>query len=279
MATPLWALLTVVPLLLLVPLVAGLLAWVVLRPADAEPVARARLRRASGTGVAAATALVVVMLLPAAALAMASTEAAAVTVVVAGLLHVAVLWTAEAVTARPHAARRTALLVDEPRPPWRTALRAALVAAALGLLVVLGVSLLPGDAAPVLRLGPRVTLLVVAPAVLLAAVVLLAARQVARRAGDARLHPQVDDAGRARAEHRLLRAGAAGTVAALGLLLVGHQVREAAAHGDPVATTALVLGGLLLLVAAVVAVVPPPALPLRPDQGAPVEARAGTGDA
>jgi hypothetical protein len=272
-------LLAVLPLLLLVPVLAGVVAWAVLRPAEAEPVARARLRRASGTGAAAATALAAVLLLPATLLALGPVEAAAVAVVMASLLHVAVLWTAEAVTARPHAARRTALLVDEPRPPFRTALRAALVAAALGLLVVLGVALLQGDAAPVLRLGPRVTLLVVVPAVLLAAVVLLAARQVARRAGDARLHPQVDAGGRARAEHRLLRAGAAGTVAALGLLLVGHQVREAAADGDPVATAAVVLGGLLLLVAAVVAVLPPPALPLHPDQDAPVEARAGTGDA
>lgn len=255
----------VILLLLVVPLVTALLAWVVLRPADDEPVARARLRRASGTTAATATSVAVVVVLPSAALALGSPELAAPAFLLAGLLHVAVLWTGEALTARPHAARRTALLGAEPRPPLHTALVALVVGSLSGLLLLLAVALLSWRP-DVLQVPPNATLLTVVPAVVLTGMVLLASRQVGRRPSDSQLHPEVDASARARALHRLLRTGAAGTCAALGLVLAGIQMREAASAGDAVATAALVLGGLLVVVAAVVSVLPPPALLLRPDQ-------------
>ena len=281
-AGPLVVVLLVVLLLLVVPLVAALVAWAVLRPADDEPIARARLRRASGTTAAAATALAVVIVLPSAVLALRSPELGAPAFLLAGLLHVAVLWVGEALTARPHAARRTALLTAEPRPPLRTALVGLLVGATAGLLVLLAVALFAGGTASVLPVPPRGTLLAVVPAVVLTGVVLLASRQVRRRSSDSRLHPEVDSTARARAVHRLLRAGAAGTCAALGLVLLGMEMRAAASTGDAAATVALVLGGLLVVVAAVVAVLPPPGLLLRPDQAPAVtasEARLSTGAA
>jgi len=258
--------LLVVPLLTVVPLVAALVAWVVLRPADDEPVARARLRRASGTTTAAATALAVVIFLPAAVLALGSPELGAPALLLAGLLHVAVLWVGEALTARPHAALRTALLTAEPRTPLRTALTGLLVGAMAGLFLLLAVALFPGGTAGVLPLPPNGTLLAAVPAVVLTGLVLLASRQVRRRSSDSRLHPEVDATARARAVHRLLRAGAASTCATLGITLLGMEMRAAAATGDVTATAALVLGGLLVLVAAVVSVLPPPRLLLRPDQ-------------
>ena len=258
--------LLVVLLLPVVPLVTALVAWAVLRPADDEPVARARLRRASGTTAAAATALAVVIVLPSAVLALGSPELGAPAFLLAGLLHVAVLWVGEALTARPHAARRTALLTAEPRPPLRTALVGLLVGSAAGLLLLLGVALFAGRTADALPVPPRGALLAVVPALVLTGMVLLATRQVRRRPSDSRLHPEVDATARARAVHRLLRAGAAGTCAALGLVLLGVQMRAAASTGDVAATAALVLGGLLVVLAAVVSVLPPPGLLLRPDQ-------------
>ncbi len=266
-------------LLLVVALVAGLVAWAVLRPADGEPPARARLRRATGTTAATATAAAVPLLLGGALLALGAPELAAVVVVLAGLLHVGVLWCGEALTARPHAARRTALLAPGPPARTRTALVAVLAGSQAGLLVLLALALLDAPLGPLPAPPPNVTLLLGVPAVLLGALVVLAVRQVRRRSSDARLHPEVDAAGRARATHRLLRAGSAAGCAALGLALAAPQVPSAGTAADPPASAALVLGGVLVAVAAVVSLLPVPALPLRPEHGldAVLGQGAGTG--
>lgn len=252
------------PLLLVVPLVAGALAWAALRPGEGEPPARARLRRTSGTTVVAATTLVGLLLLLSAGLALGSPELATAVVVVAGLVGLTVLRVGEAVSARPRAVRRTALLVTEPRSPWRTALRVLLLVVAAGLLLVLADALTAGGDAVVT--GPNVALLTVVPAGLLVVGTLLAERQAGRASADPRLHPEVAAAGRARAAHRALRAGAASVTAALGLLLLGTELREGAADGEVPATALLVLGVLLILLAAAAALLRPPVLPLRPDE-------------
>lgn len=271
----------VVPLLLVLAiLVVALVAWAVLRPAEGEPPARARLRLGTGVAAATATAVAVVWLLPSALLGLRGVpELAGVGVLLAGLSYVVVLWCGEAMTARPRAARRTALLGVGPRSRTGTTLAVVLAAGQVGLLLLLVMALLPVEQVP--RVPPRTTTLVVVPGLLLGALVVLAVRQVRARSTDARLHPEVDAAGKVRATHRLLRAGAAATCAALGLLVlvVDLDVRQ----GDGYGSGLLVLGGVLLLVSAVVSVLPVPALPLRPDAvpetpaGSTVDAGATTG--
>ena len=268
--------LVLAPLLLVVPPVVGLVAYLVLRPGDGEPPARARLRRGTGTGAAAAASAALLVLLPSLLLSLRAPGAGAVGVALAGLLHVAVLWCGEAVTARPHAGRRTALLLPDDRPPTRTALSVLLGASVLGLLGLVLV-----DAAGSASRTPGVTSITVVAAVAvavvaMAALVVLAVRQVGHRAPDARLDPEVDAGGRARTVHRVLRSGASAACASLGLLLLAAGRWDQG--GDGTTLAALVLGGVLLVVAAAGLLLPVPALPMRPDRDAgAVDAAIGAG--
>ena len=276
MSAPL-LLVLLVPLLLVVPLVAGLVAWALLRPEEGEPVARARLRRGSGSAAAAATATAALVLLPSALLAMRAPVAGAAGVVVAGVLHVLVLWGGETLTARPRAARRTALLVDD-RVPARRALAvvlAASLAGLVGLAVARTVRATTGRGSDLLS----VTVVVAGLAAGLAVLVALAVRQVARRSSDARLDPEVDALGRGRATLRLLKGGAAATAAALGLLLLGERPLAPGWDAAPGSLAATVLGLVLLVVAAAASLWALPALPLRPDAQESVAAGAGPGAA
>lgn len=260
-----------VPLLLVGPLLAGLLAWFLLRPAEGEPPARARLRRGTGTTAAVATTVSVLVLLPSLVLALSSPAAGAVGLLVAGLLHVATLWVGEALTARPHAARRSALLAPGRSSLLHAVLLGVVAVSAVGVLVVLGASLaraLPQAAGLPEVVPPRVGLVLLVPTAVLAVLVALALRQVHRRPTDGRLDPVVDAAGRARAVHRLLRAGAGSGAAVLGLLLAEPGLRSRSLGGSlgDGETAALAAAGVVLLVAAVVSLLPPPALPVRPDR-------------
>ena len=271
MAANLFVLVLASSLLLVVPPVVGLVAYLVLRPGDGEPRARARLRRGAGTGAAVAASAALLVLLPSLLLSLRAPGAGAVGVALAGLLHVAVLWCWEAVTARPHAGRRTALLLPDDRPPARTALTVLLGASVLGLLGLLGLVLV--DAAGSASQTPGVTTIAVVAAVAvvvvaMAALVVLAVRQVDHRTSDPRLDPEVDAGGRARTVHRVLRSGASAACASLGLLLLAAGQRDQG--GDGTTLAALVLGGVLLAVAAAALLLPLPALPMRPDRDAGV---------
>lgn len=256
-----------VPVVLVVALLAAVAAWAVLRPAEGEPPARARARRWSGTVAVTATAAAVLVAVPSVLVGLPlGAGLAGFGLLVAALFYVSVLWVGEAVSARPHTVRRTALLAqDTNRHRARTLLQAVLLLAPVGLLAVLGVGLLddPG-LRETLPVPVRATLPVAVLAVVVAGVVALAVRSVGRRAADGRLHPEVDTATRVRAVHRLLRAGSSSTCAALGLVLLATEL-QSRPPGDGVLVPTVVLAAVLVLLAVALSLLPLPALPLRAD--------------